>query len=242
MGVRQLYNCQAMKRLFLLALVVPLVADSFLTSTDFYTPSPVSIGPWTQDMLHDLYYGKYMGRSGDPDLECTAQDVMSVLEGTDDPLVHMFVIQAAYYLELNGFLDATGVYNALLAKVKPTGGKPINQFDLGFYMVLFNTEPDALMQMEMAANKLNTPEARLGYALCMAQVDGFGYGATDWDSPSDLKCKAVEQLSLAVKQKNAWSREMTLTMSSAVEYMSLYEGFSKCKGWKGILSAVGIGE
>ncbi len=226
----------------LMALLAPLAADSFLTSTDFYTPSPVRIGPWTQEMLRDLYYGKYLDRVGDPDLECTAQDVMSVLEGTDNLLVHMFVLQAAYYLNLKGFLDATGVYKALLARVKPIGEKPVNQFDLGFYMVLFNTESDALMQLEIAANRLDTPEARLGYALCMAQIDGFGYSATNWDSPSELKCKAVEQLGLAVKQKDRWSREMTLTMSSAVSYMTSYKGFSKCKGWKNILSAVGIGE
>ncbi len=231
-----------MKILFLLALAVPLVADSFLTSTDFYTQSPVKIGPWNQDMLRDLYYGKYPDGSGEQELECTPQDVMSVLEGTDDPLTHMFVLQAAYYLELNGFLDAEGVYNALLAKMKPTAGKPINRFDFGFYMVLFKTESDALMQVEIAANQMNTPEARLGYALCLAQIDGFGYGASDWNSPSDLKCKAVDQLSLAVKQKDKWSKEMALTMSSAVSYMTKYEGFSKCKGWKAILSAVGIGK
>lgn len=231
-----------MKTLFLLVLAVPLAADSFLTSTEFYTPSQVSIGPWTQDMLHDLYYGKYMSSSGEPTLECTPQDVMKILDGTDNLLVHMFVLQASYYLNLNGFLDADELYSALLAKVKPTGGKPTNQFDLGFYMVIFNTEQDPLMQLEIAANKINTPEARLGYALCMAQVDGFGYAATDWDSPSDLKCKAVEQLNLAVKKKDTWSKEMALTMSSAIQYMDLYKGFSKCKGWKAILSAVGLGE
>lgn len=229
-----------MRNLALFLMATPMMADSFLTSTEFYTPSPVEIGPWNQDMLHNLYYGKYMSQTGDPDLECTAQDVMSVLGGTDDLLTHMFVLQAAYYLDLNGFLDGGELYNALLAKVKPTGGKPINTFDFGFYMVLFNTESDALMQVEIAANKMNTPDARLGYALCMAQVDGFGYGATDWDSPSDLKCKAVKQLEMAVKERDKWTREMTLTMVSAVDYMTLYKGFSKCKGWNGILSAVGI--
>lgn len=218
------------------------MADSFLTSTEFYTPSPVKIGPWTQDMLCDLYYGKYSGMSSETELQCTAQDVMNALEGTDNLLTHMFVLQAAYFLELNGFLDATGVYKALLAKMKPTGSEPINRFDLGFYMVLFKTESDALMQVEIAANQMNTPEARLGYALCLAQIDGFGYGASDWASPSELKRKAVEQLGLAVKQKNKWSREMTLTMSSAISYMTKYEGFSKCKGWKAVLSAVDVGE
>ncbi|MEO0146255.1 MAG: hypothetical protein ABIM19_05420 [candidate division WOR-3 bacterium] len=231
-----------MRRLIALIFGVPLMADSFLTSTDFYTPSPVQIGPWTQEMLHDLYYGKYFGRSGEPELKCTAQDIMSVLEGTDNLLTHMFVLQAAYYLNLNGFLDDAELYNALLNKVKPTGGKPINTFDLGFYMVLFRLESDALREVEIGANKLNTPEARLGYALCLAQIDGFGSGGSDWDSPSDLKCKAVAQLKMAVKKKSSWSKEMTLTMASAVGYMSGYPGFSGCKGWDEVLAAVGLGE
>ena len=218
------------------------MADSFLTSTEFYTRSPIRIGPWDQGMLKGLYRGKYMGSSGDASLKCTAQDVVSVLDGTDDILTHMFVLQAAYYLSLNGFLNEDELYTALLARVKPLAKNPLNQFDLGFYMVLFQTEQDALMQVEIAANTINTPEARLGYALCMAQIDAFGYGAADWDSPSDLKCKAVEQLRMIVKKKDTWSAEMTKTMHSAVSYMNLYKGFSKCKGWKSILSAVGIGE
>jgi len=230
-----------MGRLVLLAFAVPLMADSFLTSTEFRHRSPIRIGPWDEAMLHELYYGGY-SLSGDTSLKCTAKDVVSVLEGTDDILTHMFVLQAAYYLSLNGFLDESELYKALLERVKPTAKKPLNLFDFGFYMVLFKTEPDALMQVEIAANRINTPEARLGYALCMAQIDAFGYGASDWDSPSDLKCKAVEQLKMIVKKKDTWSMEMGQTMYSAVLYMAQYRGFSKCNGWGNILYAVGIGE
>ncbi|MGB9590445.1 MAG: hypothetical protein ACPL68_06105 [Candidatus Hydrothermia bacterium] len=228
-----------MKRLSLLAIVVPLMADSFLTSTDFHTASPVKIGSWTQDMLYNLYYGKSPNGENEHELGCTAQDVMSVLEGTDDLLTHMFVLQASYYLSLNGFLDKKELYKALRARFKPVGNEPIILFDFGFYMILFEGEWDALMQVEIAANSMNTPEARLGYALCLAQADCFrAEGENYWDSPTDLKCKAVEQLGLVVKDKKAWSREMTLTMNSAVSYMARYEGFSKCKGWKKVVSAV----
>jgi len=198
-----------MKKLALISvLVVPAFGDSFLTSVTFYSSHEIGEMETPEQVVAEM--GKY------PDI-----------------MHHMAVLQAAYFLDLNGIVGGSKVIDLLKAKK----GTATGNFDLGFAMVMLEFDPDGLDYLGKATSILNTPEAHLGYGLCIAQIDAFaGDGAENWDRQTDLKKQAINQLVQCLDMDELWASDYTgMTLLEAVDYMGYYEGYLDYPEWKKLM-------
>lgn len=209
-----------------------LMGDSFLTSPRFYAPEPILIGPWTPEMIYGLKCGDYMDVQR-PDLAVGVGDIVGLLNSTDEILSHMYLLQTAYYLDLNGFLSGGSLMDTLRLRCTASQGDPLAAFDLGFAMVLMENDSRGLEYLEGAVEKIGTPEAHLGYGLAVFQA----WCLSDYQE----FCRGVEQLRLAVRDRDRWTPSMEMTFRSAMDYAmdyaAIYTELSECPGWDGVVGA-----
>ena len=165
-----------------------------------------------------------------PDVDCphNIKEALDLMSYSSKPAHHMAVLQTIYINETD--IDP----DELIRVLEEADTNDLAHFDLGFAMVLFNTDPYGLRYLGEATDMLDTPDAHLGFALCIAQIDAFGPDASDWDSPSLRKQDALDQMLACWKMSDSWDIYLRATYESAVDYMGYYDGYKKYKQWKQI--------
>ncbi|MGE0200729.1 MAG: hypothetical protein AB7P76_07160 [Candidatus Melainabacteria bacterium] len=95
--------------------------------------------------------------------------VMSVLNGTDNQLLHMEAIRRAYH-QL-GEVDRKALLNDLMERHREDDGDPKLYFDLGYAQVVFEHNKTGLYFLRKANDYLRTQFTAQAYASAQAEID-----------------------------------------------------------------------